>query len=60
MLGRFSLRNWRYWLRINLLGLMVLVLVIGASLGWLVRCARVQRESAAAIRKAGGMVGYNR
>jgi hypothetical protein len=38
---------------------MVLVLVIGALLGWMARRARVQREAVAAIQKAGGMVGYN-
>jgi hypothetical protein len=38
---------------------MVLVLVIGASMGWLIRRARVQRAAVAAIQKAGGMVGYD-
>ena len=59
MLGRTASRNWRHRLRINLRGLIVLVLVIGALLSWLVRSARVQHEAVAAIQKVGGKVGYN-
>ena len=40
-------------------GLIVLVLVIGAGLGWLVRQAHIQRDAVAAIRKAGGTVSYS-
>ena len=39
--------------------LIVLVLVIGGSIGWLVRGARIQREAVAAIEQAGGYVQYN-
>ncbi len=39
--------------------LIVLVLVIGAGLGWIVRSARIQREAVAAIHNAGGYVDYN-
>ena len=38
--------------------LLVLVLLIGASLGLLVRSARLQREAVAAITRAGGSVVY--
>jgi len=43
-------------------GLIVLVLVIGAGLGWMVRTVRdaqIQREAVAAIRNAGGRVTYD-
>jgi hypothetical protein len=39
--------------------LIVLVLVIGAGLGWIVREARIQRDAAAAIARAGGSVLYD-
>jgi internalin A len=38
---------------------MVLVLVLGGWLSWIVHRARVQREAVAAIRQAGGQVGYD-
>ena len=47
-------RPWRRFLRFSVRGLIVLVLVIGAWLGWLVRSARIQRDAVAAITKAGG------
>ncbi len=50
---------WRRLLRFSMRGLIVLVLLIGAALGWLVRSARIQREAVAAIETAGGAVGYN-
>jgi internalin A len=40
-------------------GLIVLVLVIGAGLGWIVRSARMQREAVAAIRNKGDIVFYD-
>jgi hypothetical protein len=40
-------------------GLIVLVLIIGAGLGWLVRSARIQREAVVAIQSAGGRVYYS-
>ena len=52
-------RPWRRFLRFSVRGLIVLVLVIGAGLGWLVRSARIQREAVAAIKKAGGSVNYD-
>ncbi len=47
-------------LRQSVRGLLILVLVIGAWLGWLVRGARIQREAVAAIKNAGGVVSYDR
>ena len=50
---------WRRVLRLKVRGLIVVVLVIGAWLGWLVRSARIQREAVAAITRTGGEVSYN-
>jgi hypothetical protein len=50
---------WRKYLRFSLRGLIVLVLVIGAGLGWVVRRARIQSEAAAAIVRDGGWVLYD-
>ncbi len=44
-------RPWRRFVRLSVRGLIVLVLVIGAGLGWMVRQAHIQREAVAAIRK---------
>ena len=54
-----DLRPWRRFPRFSVRGLIVLVFVIGAGLGWTVRPAHVQRDAVAAIRKAGGSVSYN-
>jgi internalin A len=51
-------RPWWRYIRLSLRGLIVIVLVIGGSLGWVVHSARVQREAVAAIEKAGGTVLY--
>jgi len=40
-------------------GLIALVLVIGAGLGWIVRSARIQREAVAAIEEDGGGAYYH-
>jgi hypothetical protein len=40
-------------------GLIVLVLVIEAGLGWIVREADVQRNAVAAVKKNGGSVAYS-
>jgi hypothetical protein len=50
---------WRRFLRFSVRGLIVLVLVIGAAIGWLVRSAHIQRDAVAAIRAAGGAVKYD-
>jgi internalin A len=50
---------WRRFLRFSVRGLIVLVLVIGAGLGRIVRQAHIQRDAVAAIRKAGGTVVYS-
>ncbi len=52
-------RLLRKYLRFSVRGLLVLVLVIAAALGWLVRGARTQRHAVAAIERAGGSVGYH-
>ncbi len=52
-------RPWRRFLRFSVRGLIVLVLVFGAGLGWLVRAARIQRDAVAALEKAGHEVGYD-
>ena len=41
---------WRRFLRFSVRGLIVVVLVIGAGLGWIVRQAHIQRDAVAAIR----------
>jgi Leucine Rich repeat len=52
-------RPWWNYVRFSLRALIVLVLLIGAGLGWLVRSAHVQRDAVAAIRRAGGGVTYD-
>jgi hypothetical protein len=52
-------RPCRRFLRFSVRGLIVLVLVVGAGLGWLVREARIQRDAVAAIKRAGGSVRYD-
>jgi internalin A len=52
-------RPWRRYLRFSVRALIVLVLLIGAGLGWLVHQAHVQRDAVAAIREAGGAVRYD-
>ncbi len=52
-------RHWWNYVRLSVRGLIVLVLLIGAWLGWVVRSARIQRQSVAAIQAAGGRVMYD-
>ena len=52
-------RPWRRYLRFSVRGLIVVVLVIGAGLGWIVYSARVQRDAVAAIKRSGGVVEYD-
>ena len=52
-------RSWRRYLRFSVRGLIVLVLVIGAGMGWIVRSARIQREAVAAIVNDRGGVLYD-
>jgi hypothetical protein len=52
-------RPWRRYLRSSVRRLIVLVLLIGAGLGWIVREARIQRDAVAAILKSGGRVHYD-
>jgi hypothetical protein len=50
---------WRRLLRFSVRGLIVLVLVIGAGLGWLVHLAHIQRDAVQAVRNVGGTVSYD-
>ncbi len=52
-------RSSRRYLRFSVRGLIVLVLVIGAGMGWIVREAHIQRDAVAAIKNAGGVVSYD-
>ncbi len=57
-----SLKSRRFRLRINLRGLMLLVLLSGGATGWIVHVARSaqgQRLAVAGIRRAGGWVLYD-
>ena len=49
----------RRFLRLSVRGLIVLVLVLGGSMGWIVRSARIQRDAVASIVRAGGLVKYD-
>jgi hypothetical protein len=53
-----SSEAWRRRLRLSVRGLILLVLAIGAGLGWMVHRAHLQRDAVAAIRRAGGTIGY--
>jgi hypothetical protein len=50
---------WRRFLGFSVRGLIVVVLAIGAGLGWIVHQAHVQRDAVAAIEENGGGVGYS-
>jgi len=54
-----SRRIWWRWARVSLRAMMILVLALGAWLGWLTHCARIQRDSVAAITRSGGLVFYD-
>jgi hypothetical protein len=54
-----TVRRWRKRVRFSIRALLVVVLVIAAGLGWLVRGARIQREAVAAINRARGSVKYD-
>jgi internalin A len=56
---RTGSRPWWSYVRFRLRLLIAIVLLIGASLGWIVNRVRVQREAVAAIRSAGGQVFYD-
>jgi hypothetical protein len=49
-------KPWRRRLRVGVRKLLLLVLVIGAGIGWIVRQAHVQRDAVAAIERCGGWV----
>jgi hypothetical protein len=50
-------RRARY-VRISVRAFIVVVLAMGAGLGWIVRRSHVQRDAVVAITKAGGLVEY--
>jgi internalin A len=52
-------KNWRYPLRVSVRALMILVLVLAAGFGQIVRTERVQHAAVAAIKNAGGSVRYD-
>ena len=52
-------QSWRKILRFSVHTLIVLVLVIGAGLGFIVRSAHTQRDAVAAIKSAGGTIYYD-
>ncbi len=49
-------RPRRRWLRLSLRGLMILVVVVGAGLGWVARTVRTQRAAIATVKAAGGWI----
>ena len=51
--------TWKRYLRFSFRTMIVLVLAIGAGLGWVIHRVRVQRDAVAAIRRAGGDVWYD-
>ena len=51
-------RPWRRFLRLSVRGMIGIVIVISAGLGWVVRSAHIQRDAVAAIASAGGTVKY--
>jgi hypothetical protein len=52
-------RRWTRHARLSVRELMIVVLIIGGSLGWIVRGAQTQCAAVAAIRQAGGSVRYD-
>jgi hypothetical protein len=54
-----GLHPWRKYLRFSVRGLIVLVLLIGAGLGWIVRDAHIERDAFAAVVRAGGNLQYD-
>lgn len=52
-------RPRRRYLNVSLRSLLLVILAIGAWLGWLVHGARVQREAVAAIERSGGWSAYD-
>ena len=50
--------SWRRYARFSVRGMVVVVLLIGGSTGWIVRQAHIQRDAVAAIASGGGDVLY--
>src|SRR4051812_46117493 len=49
----------RFRIRLSVRGLMILVLILSAGLGWVIRPARIQRNAVTAIQRLGGNVTYD-
>lgn len=49
---------WRSYFQISIGAFVLLVLILGGGFGWMVHCARVQRDAVDAIRRADGSVWY--
>ena len=54
-----SPKSWRHRFRVSVRTMMILVLALGAGLGWIVHRAREQRLAVRAILARGGMVEYD-
>jgi hypothetical protein len=50
---------WRNYLRLSLRALIASILIIGCTLGWAVRTARVQQDAVTMIQKRGGFIWYD-
>ena len=59
MIAGLVSRGWGRYFRFKVRGLIVLVFVVGAGMGWAVHVRRVQRRAVVAIQKAGGNVVYD-
>jgi hypothetical protein len=59
MLATDVLPPWRRLLRVSVRGLIIAILAIGSWLGWIVRCAHIQRDAVAAIESSRGHVAYD-
>jgi internalin A len=51
--------RWPRLRRISMRALIILVLILGGSFGWLMRSVRIQREAVLAIERGGGSVRYD-
>jgi hypothetical protein len=59
MLAQPITRSWRRLFRFSVRTLVFVVIVVGIGLGWIVHQAHLQRDTVAAIVRAGGAVRYN-
>jgi Leucine-rich repeat (LRR) protein len=52
-------RSWRLRLRLSVRTLMLVVLLLGGSLGWIVYRARLERDAEEAVARVGGHIQYD-